>query len=386
MVIYRAIKILMTSKFLYSLLLSSVLLIASCKQNSGDLEMTTEKVHTFYYNWYGAPEHDKEYFHWNHDILPHWSDTTWNNAGGYAGGNDIGANFYPELGCYSSNDPKTIAEHFKLIRKAGIGVCVISWWGKNSFEDRSIPKYLTIAHKYGIKVAFHIEPFYKSVEELREQLEYIHAQYGNHPAIFKSNNKPLHYLYDSYKINGKEWSKLLKPEGSLSIRNTSLDATMIGLWVHANEGNFFVDSGFDGFYTYFASDGFVYGSTTSNWQHLSEFATQNDLIFIPSVGPGYDDTRIRPWNAQNLKKREEGVYYENMFKCAAELNPDYIAITSFNEWHEGTQIEPAITKTIPNFSYEDYGKEVTPMFYINKTKDLIDAYQKQTTTANKIHE
>ena len=75
-----------------------------------------------------------------------------------------------------------------------------------------------------------------------------------------------------------------------------------------------------------------------------------------------------------------------MFKCAAELNPDYIAITSFNEWHEGTQIEPAITKTIPNFSYEDYGKEVTPMFYINKTKDLIDAYQKQTTTANKIHE
>lgn len=364
----------MTRKLSLTLLLCSIVFISSYSQNKSDSEKVSYKIHTFYYSWYGSPEYDGKYFHWNHPIIPHWRDTTWNNAGAFAGGDDIGANYYPELGCYSSNDPNIISEHFRLMRMARIGVCVISWWGKNSYGDKSIQKYLNAAQKYGIKIAFHIEPFYKSIEELREHLEYIYYQYGTHPAIFKTNNKPLYYIYDSYKIDSKEWSKLLKPEGVLSIRNSLIDATIIGLWVSKNDGKFFVKSGFDGFYTYFAIDGFVYGSSTSNWQHLSEFANKNALIFIPSVGPGYSDTRIRPWNNRNTRRRENGIYYEKMFKCASELNPDYISITSFNEWHEGTQIEPAIPKTISDFTYEDYGKNVEPLFYIKKTKNLIDEY------------
>jgi len=365
----------MISKISFILFLCSFLLIFSFNQNSAYTEKVSYKIHTFYYNWYGSPEHDGRYFHWNHNIIPHWKDTTWNGAGAFAGGDDIGANYYPELGCYSSNDPKIIAQHFKLMRKAKIGVCVISWWGKNSFGDKSIQKYLQIAQEYGIKIAFHIEPFYGSIEELREQLEYIYYQYSSHPAIFKSKNKPLFYMYDSYKLSSKDWSKLLKPKGDLSIRNTPLDATMIGLWVGKNDGKFFVKSGFDGFYTYFATDGFVYGSTTSNWQHLSHFAKKHDLIFIPSVGPGYIDTRIRPWNDKNTRSRGDGTYYEKMFSSAAKLNPDYISITSFNEWHEGTQIEPAIPKSIYDYTYEDYGKDVDPHFYINMTRNLINEYQ-----------
>ncbi|WP_228377905.1 hypothetical protein [Chryseobacterium luteum] len=29
---------------------------------------------------------------------------------------------------------------------------------------------------------------------------------------------------------------------------------------------------------------------------------------------------------------------------AVNVNPDFIGITSFNEWHEGIQIEPAVPK------------------------------------------
>ena len=31
-----------------------------------------------------------------------------------------------------------------------------------------------------------------------------------------------------------------------------------------------------------------------------------------------------------------------MFNDAIEANPDYISVTSYNEWGEGTQIEPAV--------------------------------------------
>ncbi|WP_298518255.1 glycoside hydrolase family 99 protein [uncultured Kordia sp.] len=351
-----------------------LILTFSCKEKLEKKVSVSKKIHTFYYNWYGSPEYDGKYLHWNHEILPHWSDTTWNNAGSFKGGNDIGANYYPALGNYSSNDPKVINEHFKLMQQAGIGVCVMSWWGKNGFEDKSIPTYLDIAAKYGIQLAFHIEPFYKSVAELKAQLHYIHEQYGKHSAVYKTNGKPLYYMYDSYKLDASEWAKLLKPNGELSIRNTELDATFIGLWVHENEGDFFTTGGFDGFYTYFASTGFVYGSTPKNWKQLADFAQKNKLLFIPSVGPGYIDTRIRPWNANNTKSREQGSYYEHMFESAAKLNPNYISITSFNEWHEGTQIEPAVPKTIPNYTYEDYGKNVDSLFYIRKTRELIEKY------------
>jgi glycoprotein endo-alpha-1,2-mannosidase len=108
---------------------------------------------------------------------------------------------------------------------------------------------------------------------------------------------------------------------------------------------------------------------------MSEFAKENELIFIPCVAPGYIDTRIRPWNAKNTRSRDDGQYYEQMFRKALDVNPDFIGITSFNEWHEGTQIEPAIPKSISGYTYEDYGKDTDPEFYIKKTRALIDIYE-----------
>lgn len=373
----------MNKSTISSLLLIILAVIYSCNLNSKSEKSFASKIHTFYYNWYGNPEFDGEYFHWNHSVLPHWSDTTWNHAGQFPGGDNVGANFYPALGCYSSNDPQIISKHFELMNRAGIGVCVISWWGKDSYEDKSIPQYLEAADKYNLKIAFHIEPFYKSVEEFKEQLTYLHTKYGKHTALFLKDEKPVYYIYDSYKLKNTEWAKILTKNNKTSIRNTPLDAIFIGLWVHKDEGNFFTSSGFDGFYTYFASDGFVYGSTPSNWQHLSNFAQQNDLIFIPCVGPGYEDTRIRPWNSSNTKKRAVGVYYEKMFKKAMETSSEFIAITSFNEWHEGTQIEPAIPKTITNYTYQNYGTQ--PMFYIKKTKELVDDYKNFLDSKNGVH-
>eukprot|EP01047_Picozoa_sp_COSAG01_P024109 COSAG01_NODE_1480_length_10161_cov_32.805804_3_plen_44_part_00 len=32
------------------------------------------------------------------------------------------------------------------------------------------------------------------------------------------------------------------------------------------------------------------------------------------VGPGYDDTGIRPWNSMNTKARDKGNYYQQMWQ------------------------------------------------------------------------
>jgi len=98
--------------------------------------------------------------------------------------------------------------------------------------------------------------------------------------------------------------------------------------------------------------------------------SKNKVEFIPSVGPGYDDTSIRPWNKQNSKSRADGEYYSKYWDEAIKLKPKIISITSFNEWHEGTQIEPATEKSIANsraFGDSAYPSYSNPMQYLELT-------------------
>lgn len=350
-----------------------VLVLSSCDKASTE---TSDRVHAFYYGWYGNPETDGQYAHWNHSILPHGPDPRYLNAGSYPGGEDIGANFYPELGTYSSNDPETIEKHMQMFVQAGIGVLAFSWWGPDSFEEKSIPLYLDLANQYGLKIAFHIEPFFQSADEFLDLLEYINQQYGSHPAYYQFNGKPMFYVYDSYRLPASEWAILLKPEGGKSIRGTQLDANMIGIWVIRPMRDFFIESGFDGFYTYSASDQTYWASKPENWAEMAAFASQHDLLFIPSVGPGYIDTRIRPWNTNSTADRQNGEYYQQQFENAIEVNPQVISITSFNEWHEGTQIEPAVPKSIKGFTYQDYGSDQDPAVYLQLTRKWVNTFLK----------
>lgn len=90
-----------------------------------------------------------------------------------------------------------------------------------------------------------------------------------------------------------------------------------------------------------------------NWKNIKAFCNGNNLLFIPSVGSGYIDTSIRPWNNHNTRKRVNGQYYETAL-AALNTRLEIITITSFNEWHEGTQIERAVPKKTINHMYLDY--------------------------------
>lgn len=167
-------------------------------------------------------------------------------------------------------------------------------------------------------------------------------------------------------MNSEQWAKLLKHTENNSIRDTQYDAIFIALLVEEKHKREILTAGFDGIYTYFATNGFSYGSTQRNWDSIKAFCEDNNLMFIPSIGPGYIDTSVRPWNFQNTRNRINGKYYETSFSSAIEARGDFISITSFNEWHEGTQIEMAVPKKSQTV-YLDYMPN-KPSIYLEITR------------------
>lgn len=358
----------------------------SLSVNSNMIMDSNFRVHIFYYAWYGNPKFDGRYKHWNHNYLPNWKrdDHKLYPSGSHHPPEDIGSSFYPALGCYSSRDPRVIDIHLRQIRESGTGVLVVSWSPPN-FTDSPhefLPQIFDTALKYDLKVALHIEPYLgRNPINLFEHLQVFLKQYSTHPALYRLSKPfthkkvPVFYIYDSYLLPALAWRELLSTKGNLSVRGTKLDAIFLGLMVDMQHRYHIKKSQFDGFYTYFATNGFTYGSSWKNWKSLSKFAAQNGLIFVPSVGPGYVDTEIRPWNSANTRLRRHGQYYDVAWRTAINNNVNYVSVTSFNEWHEGTQIEPAVPKNRPGYSYLNYEPE-GPLFYLNLTKWWVTEFRK----------
>jgi hypothetical protein len=63
------------------------------------------------------------------------------------------------------------------------------------------------------------------------------------------------------------------------------------------------------------------------------------MTFVATVMPGFNNTAVQ--NESRVIDRREGSYYDLYWLVAKACSPDGYAITSFNEWHEGTEIEPS---------------------------------------------
>ncbi len=378
------------SKNLLNLFILSACLLASCSestqlsvQDGQDQEQTPlpsvladfdpddpaleKEVFCFYYNWYGTPAHDGTDQHWGHSVE--------GSSVGLPGGDDIGANFYPALDPYSSYDTTTLATHMDMLEDAGIQAIFLTWWGQTDFTAGNIPLILQAAQQKGIKVGFQIEPYGgRSASTVRADIVHILQTYGSHPAFYRTTNGwPLFFIYDSYLIPATDWANLLTDAGSQTIRNTADDALVIGLWVSDSDQANQLTGGFDGFYTYFGSKGFTPGSDPNNWTAMKTWADANDKLFIPCVAPGYIDERIRPSNTATTRSRDNGAYYDDYWQKAIDANTPFVAVTSFNEWHEGTQIEPAKPFAIDTFTYLDYSP-LAQDYYLTRTKHWSDLF------------
>ena len=141
------------------------------------------------------------------------------------------------------------------------------------------------------------------------------------------------YVYDSTREPDEEWRDALHGlDGMRVFANTPLPGKAL-------------KGGFDGLYTYdvLVHDGSGFGRMCASARLLG-------LACAPSVGPGFEATRAT--GETRIRKRRNGRFYDHMWSSAIRARPDVVTITSYNEWHEGTQIEPSRVTAGPYESYE----------------------------------
>ena len=292
-------------------------------------EPAPREVLAFYYPWYGEVKNGRAR-HWNKVDAEHHeiSDST----------------HYPLKGAYSSHDPAVIDWHIGLAQTNGITGFISSWWGQGTAEDSVMPILLERAQARHFQVSVYWErvPGRKGDDQIHrgaEDLIYLLTHYGTNRAFLKVGGKPVIFVYGRAmnQVPAGDWE---------AIRNEARARCGDFLLIADGYSEKFAGN-FDGFHTYNIcgevkdkSPAQLRTWAAGYYQNSVNFARKHDRISAVTVIPGYDDTKIRK---PGLKAdRLEGQTYRILWEEANRAKPDWVIITSWNEWHEGSEIEPSL--------------------------------------------
>jgi glycoprotein endo-alpha-1,2-mannosidase len=315
----------------------------------------TTLVTAFYYLWYGTAAHDGAWRHWNQ--LNHQPP------------DDIASSFYPLGGPYSSRDPAVLAAQMSELRSTGIGAIAVSWWGQGSWDDQSLDALFAAATAAGIRIAFHLEPYTgQTAASVAADIRYLIGRFGSSPALLRISRstaasgstaaRPVFYLFAASRLPTADLKASLD-----GLRGTPNDAIVM---IHSPKASSAVRDGGDGVYTYDAL------ASPGDFATLVSDCRSAKIICSPSVSPGFDNHEAVA-TGQLFVGRQNGARYDAMWQAAISAGPEWISVTTFNEWHEGTQIEPAQQFTGGARSYAGYDGA-----YGAAAADAPDAYLSRT--------
>lgn len=326
-----------------------------------------------YYPWYGgAPDYE------------HWEYLGRNPP------NDIGAPHMPLLGAYDVRSTAVLEQHARWIADSGAGAIALSWWGRDSFEDRAAHKVMDVMRDHDIKVTFALEPYADDRgQRFRDDIRLLLREFGERRGydaflILKNANGDEGPIFKGFRC-------ILPSEDTNCQGRTSpvADYTPDSVWRQQIDGlrdDFRRDfdhmtlladslefartpaSGFDGIGIY---DNFI---GPEQYAAIAESASRANLLFSLNVNPGYDQAEPRPapedpcyaprafapgggridWTQGSERERASALSVQRVvmsFEQAVAVQEDArlsnhdrgfcaVYINSFNEWHEGHAFEP----------------------------------------------
>lgn len=381
-----------------------------------------------YYPWYAGPNLQPSQIpagSWNSN-WSHWADGPADYEGvQYTLPDNPPTIFIPQLGFYSSSSTVITNQHVQWAQKAGIDTFAIStfppeaWYTKWGYggvpHDSAYRAIFSAASSHNFKLCFHLEGDYINPDTgqtwagyyfhdttqahvvARSLILHITTYYHPYSVGYRRNGKLLVYIYNAFAQSTDTpndvrnfWTQVRNEVGTATGEELCLisygarwrsDKALFNYWEYQNV--------YDGIYGYNDKvvttelekpilDEALFGITYPAVQFDQKLynLTHNQLGYW-SVLPGGDDSAVRQPGVSF--RRDGNTYIRAWMHCfyRPKANRPDIFITSWNEWHESTIIEPAtsvctnthgkVREFVPlnPYEYQPYDDK-----YLLLTKDL----------------
>lgn len=236
---------------------------------------------------------------------------------------------------YVSRDRAVMGRHIDEAKGAGIDAFVVSWYGprtENNQTETNFRAMLDEAAARGFRLAVDFEtagPFFGGTQDVIAALRTLLATHANHPAYLRVDGRPVIFFWRQQRFNVGTWQ---------SIRD-QVDPGHQAIWI-AEGVDIQFQQVFDGHHLYSVAWSADPGTHLVKWGQRVRQASQKwgRKLWVATVMPGYNDTRTGRGNAF-IRPREDGAYYGRTWSGALASAADWVIITSWNEWPEGTYIE-----------------------------------------------
>lgn len=254
---------------------------------------------------------------------------------------------------YSTDDPADVANELKNARLAGLDGLVVSWMGKDfqgGWNHRRSLLVLDAAQNVGLKVSTLLETTVANPQHEQTGvpadpntvftwLRDIVDSYASHPAYLQVDGRPVIFVFSGARLKPAQWTEIVA-----RLRATGRNPLLIGestrsAWLDPFAGEF-----------HYASNQFSVSefldfdhdqSLRVRTYHLLRSTNGPRRIWASTVSPGYDDTRLTDGRIPRVTDRAGAAYYDAQWTTALATGPDWILVTSWNEWWENTEIEPS---------------------------------------------
>lgn len=268
---------------------------------------------------------------------------------------------------YNSDDESTIERQVNWAAQAGITGFISSWWGQGDHTDANFARVLAYAASLQQQTGYHFAstiyfesdaPALLGMSNIVKQLRYVLNTYASNSNFLHWHGKPVIFIWDP--LGGGRTLSMWQ-----AVRN-QVDPHNSTIW-SAEGVNMNLLSVFDGIHLFSAAywgiqhndinavdQGFRAQINAYNSAHHTQ------KIWAAGVFPGLNDSKVPGRKNPIVVPRNNGATYRASWGGALSSSPDWITITSFNEWFEGSMIEPSVTY---NTQYLDLTRQFTTQWH-----------------------
>jgi hypothetical protein len=293
-----------------------------------------------YMPWFeGKPTSPAWGWHWT---MNHYDPDTLNAEQRRA----VASHDYPLAGAYDSSDPDLLEYHALLMKAAGINGVIVDWYGTADFNDyalihRNTTRLIETLKRFGLKFAICyedqsvrqrvergvIKPA-EAVAQGKQDLLWLSEHWFKEPLYVKLSGKPVLLAFGTPYFSAEQWRELLAatPEPPALYVEDNLIAPAEG----------------------------VFGWTPM-WMSREKRLTQSQVddylkqLYAkpcPTIGiafPGYHDiyeeAKVHP--SFGRLDADGGAVLARTLKLARDSKSPLIQIATWNDFGEGTTVEPA---------------------------------------------